>query len=261
VVSKCDHFEPATTEYALSVAERLGADILAVSVNTIPEYYDGEDSGRIGTELVFATSAAHSVESFRKEAQARGVRLEHICRAGKVGANVSRLYHEIRHLSFVLLEPGIRKEDIADLVPVPVFTVVGPNQADPADATRIPAVSRKGSAVIKLSKTKGETGMNPAQKQRRKAYPRVLIFGILAVALYAAVFLNTDLVMKYYAKGKFYCLLPVATVFIFSYIHGSFASNVWTALGICASNKSLKKSAKKTVTKTKRPRARATLNA
>ncbi len=104
--------------------------------------------------------------------------------------------------------------------------------------------------------------MTAAQKQRRKAYPRVLIFGTLAIALYATVFTNADLVMKYFTKGGFYTVLPVATVFVFSYIHGSFASNVWTALGICASDKCLKTAEKsKTKTKAKRPRARATLHA
>ncbi len=156
VVSKRDHFEPSTTDYALSVAERLGADILAVSVNTIPEYYDGDEDGHIGAELVFAAAATHSAESFHEEARARGVRLEHVCRSGKVSTAVSRLYHEIRHLSFILLEPGIRKEDIADLVPVPVFTMVDPAQAAPSIATPMPAVGPKGSAVIRHSKTKGE---------------------------------------------------------------------------------------------------------
>jgi len=51
--------------------------------------------------------------------------------------------------------------------------------------------------------------------------------------------------------------MPIATVFLVSYVHGGFASNLWTALGITA------KSPAKTVqaTQTKRPEVRATLNA
>ena len=77
----------------------------------------------------------------------------------------------------------------------------------------------------------------PKQNKRKRALTRVGIFGLMSVALYAAVFTHSDLVMKFFTKGGFNALLPVATVFVFSYVHGSFASNLWTAMGIEASKK------------------------
>ena len=71
---------------------------------------------------------------------------------------------------------------------------------------------------------------------RRRAIRRSLVFGGLSLALYTAVFTHTELLMTYFTKGGLYTLLPVTTVFIFSYIHGSLASNVWTALGVVASS-------------------------
>ena len=55
------------------------------------------------------------------------------------------------------------------------------------------------------------------------------------------MFTHTDFVMKYWAKGGVYALLPVATVFAVSYLHGNFTSSFWSALGIEASKKTTQK--------------------
>lgn len=67
------------------------------------------------------------------------------------------------------------------------------------------------------------------------------IFGALTAGLYAAVFTNQELVMKYFTKGGVYALLPVATVFAVSYLHGNFTGSFWSALGIEASKKTAEK--------------------
>ena len=76
-----------------------------------------------------------------------------------------------------------------------------------------------------------------ADSSRTKLFGKTLGLGLAAAALYAAVFLNTDTVMKYYTKGAWYAALPVATVFIFSFVHGSFASTFWSLMGIEATTK------------------------
>ena len=64
------------------------------------------------------------------------------------------------------------------------------------------------------------------------------------------------------AKGGFYAVVPVVTVFLFSYIHGSFAGSFWSALGIEASKgAAAKKQAGKTAEKRKDDRATARVNA
>ena len=99
-----------------------------------------------------------------------------------------------------------------------------------------------------------------AQQKRMKALKTTVIFGLGTAALYAAVFLNSGLVMKYFTKGGMYGLLPVATVFLFSFVHGTFSGNFWSALGIEASKKVTKVEVAKPA-KRVRPRPRPTLRA
>ncbi len=76
-----------------------------------------------------------------------------------------------------------------------------------------------------------------AQQKRAKALKGVVIFGLLTAAFYLAVFVNSEMVMKYFTKGGIYALLPVSAAFLVSFIHGAFTSNFWSALGIEASKK------------------------
>jgi len=95
--------------------------------------------------------------------------------------------------------------------------------------------------------------MKKKKLQRKKYAKRATLFGILSFGLYAAVFMNSELVMKYFTRGGICAVLPVATVLAFSYAHGSFASNVWSALGIESSKKS---AARKQAPAEKRPESR-----
>jgi hypothetical protein len=101
-----------------------------------------------------------------------------------------------------------------------------------------------------------------AEQKRMKALKGTVIFGLITAALYAAIFLNTGLVMKYFTKGGLYALLPVGTAFLFSFMHGAFTGNFWSALGIEASKKVTKVEVHATQpAKRVRPRPRATLRA
>ncbi len=72
---------------------------------------------------------------------------------------------------------------------------------------------------------------------KKKPYGALLIMGLLSTALYVFMLLNQPAVNKYFAMGGVYAFLPIATAFIFSYVHGSFTGNFWTILGIEASKK------------------------
>ena len=74
-----------------------------------------------------------------------------------------------------------------------------------------------------------------------------------------AVFSYPDEIVSYVAKGGIRAVIPVAMVFAFSWIHGTFASNVWTAMGIEAAKKAQQKHVEKPAQKT--TMARATVNA
>ncbi len=88
--------------------------------------------------------------------------------------------------------------------------------------------------------------MSTIKSRRSSARNRAVVFGVLSVALYAAVFSFSKQFLHFCAQGGFYNVFPVATVFLFSYVHGSFASNVWTAMGIEASHTAGKKAVKET---------------
>lgn len=103
--------------------------------------------------------------------------------------------------------------------------------------------------------------MKTAHDRKKKAKINSLLFGAVSIGLYAAVFKFADPMVTLYSKGGAYCLLPVSTVFLFSYVHGNFASNVWTALGIEASASAERKKDAKETTKRKDTRSRATVNA
>jgi hypothetical protein len=67
---------------------------------------------------------------------------------------------------------------------------------------------------------------------KKKPYLKALVSGLAAGILYYLLFLNEDLIVATFAKGKFYALLPIATAFIFSIAHGTFTGAFWELFGI-----------------------------
>ncbi|MBI4733939.1 MAG: hypothetical protein HY779_03865 [Rubrobacteridae bacterium] len=74
-------------------------------------------------------------------------------------------------------------------------------------------------------------------EKTKKPYGKTLSYGVLSLALYAVVLTNEAYVREVWGKGGVYAILPIATVFLFSFIHGSFANNLMTSLGIEAKKK------------------------
>ncbi len=72
---------------------------------------------------------------------------------------------------------------------------------------------------------------------KKKPYGIMVVMGALSAVLYSALLLNQEFLNKYFALGGVYAFLPIATAFIFSYIHGSFTGHFWTVLGIEAAKK------------------------
>ena len=74
-------------------------------------------------------------------------------------------------------------------------------------------------------------------KTKKKPYGKLLIAGILSVALYVLLLTKQGLVNDYFSRGGLYAFLPIITAFIFSIVHGSFTGNFWTILGIEAAKR------------------------
>ena len=99
-------------------------------------------------------------------------------------------------------------------------------------------------------------------KKRNRVAGKTLLFGLLSITLYAAVFSHGTAVAQFFARGAWYAILPIITVFLFSFVHGSFASHVWTLLGIEARKTAQHRPEKrKAPSKRKQPRPRLQLRA
>jgi hypothetical protein len=202
-------------EYVINVADRLGSKILVACVNTRPHL-----QATLRLSRSFVTSPQKITENFRKKAESKGIEFECIGEAGKISKVISRLCHIVKRVEFVIIDQGIRMEEAATGSPVPVFSVVS-NELASAQAGR----GRQTQTFFH--------GENRMKATSRKSYfTKTLVFGALTAALYGVVFAYQEAIMQYWTKGGMYTLLPVATVFVFSYVHGSFTGNFWSALGI-----------------------------
>lgn len=212
------HMSPPVMEYALNVAQRLGSSILAVHVDTLPLFNRGRRS------RLFAAAMEESAALFREKAQNNGIAIEHLSESGKIAQVVGRLCRAKKRIEFVVLDKGIRLEEILRHSPVPVFPVL----------TAKPGPFH--TAISSLSTKKGVSVMSTTNSTRH--LKNCILFGALTSALYTAVFAYQDIVMTYFSKGGIYAVLPVATVFAVSYFHGNFTGSFWSALGIEASKNS-----------------------
>ncbi|GFK94595.1 hypothetical protein NNJEOMEG_02442 [Fundidesulfovibrio magnetotacticus] len=94
------------------------------------------------------------------------------------------------------------------------------------------------------------------QARKKKPVGKLLAYGLGSVGLYTAVYLLQDLMMANFARGGVYTVLPIATVFLFSWVHGTFAGTLWEVLGIDAVKKApAQTAAQAPARKDTRPRA------
>lgn len=94
------------------------------------------------------------------------------------------------------------------------------------------------------------------ETRKNKPIAKLIAYGLASCALYAMVFVYEKSLTEYFTKGGLYTVLPIATVFLFSWIHGTFAGTMWTVLGINASkNTTMVETAKAPARKAARPRA------
>ena len=74
---------------------------------------------------------------------------------------------------------------------------------------------------------------------KKKPVTKMLVTGLLSIALYAVLFSNQDFVSNTFTRGGLYALLPIGTALIFSFVHGAFTGHFWTVLGVEASKKKM----------------------
>jgi hypothetical protein len=229
VVGKGAAFTTGVIDYAASLAERLGYDIIAMNVNPILDQavkFFSPYNQRMRAK--FARQARTAWGMVEPALKSQGINCEQVVKFEDVARAVKALNHEVKRIDFVITDAGITDEEITGEIPLPVFSITG----------------YQGEQVM----------AKEADASRSKLLGKTVALGLGAVALYAAVFLNSSTVMKYFTRGGWYAALPVATVFIFSFVHGAFASNLWSVLGIEATKKVQPRVAPSRPTPRKRPR-------
>jgi F0F1-type ATP synthase assembly protein I len=74
---------------------------------------------------------------------------------------------------------------------------------------------------------------------KKKPVGKLLVTGLLSIALYAILFNNQDVVSSTFTRGGLYAFLPIGTALLFSFVHGAFTGHFWTVLGVEASKKKM----------------------
>jgi len=76
-----------------------------------------------------------------------------------------------------------------------------------------------------------------ANSTKKKPVGKMLVMGLISIALYTYLLSNQDQVNDIFGRGGWYALLPIIVAFVFSFIHGNFTGDFWTVLGIEAARK------------------------
>jgi len=79
--------------------------------------------------------------------------------------------------------------------------------------------------------------MGSSTANKKKPYIKALLFGVVSVAIYAVLLTRQEDINANFARGGAYALLPIATAFLFSIVHGNFTGLFWSVMGIEASKK------------------------
>jgi hypothetical protein len=79
---------------------------------------------------------------------------------------------------------------------------------------------------------KKQHGKTPAPAAKSKPYLKTIIFGTISLSAYYMLFTNEKLVTEIFTMGGWRWVYPVGAAFFFSFIHGAFASNLLSTLGL-----------------------------
>ncbi|WP_319549385.1 hypothetical protein [Desulfogranum marinum] len=105
-------------------------------------------------------------------------------------------------------------------------------QNDPYQ-TRVAVNASKQSSKYKSADTTATTDKNMQVSHRSKRpVSKMLLFGALSVGGYGLIFSHQALMTSTYTLGGWHAVLPVGTAFGFSFVHGAFASNLLSVIGL-----------------------------
>jgi hypothetical protein len=237
VVGKDYAFSNGVVDYAANLSQRLGYDIIAMSVNpalgTSGKFFSPYNQHLRGK---FTQRAQEAWVPVAAELASQGIKSEHVVKFEGLSGAIKDLNHEVKRIDFVITDSGIQDQEITGEIPLPVFSISG------YQGEKVMAQDHHGTA------------------HRGKLIRNTIGLGLASATLYAAVFTNTGTIMTYFTKGGIYAALPIVTVFAFSFVYGPFTSNLWSLLGIEATKKVQPRVAAKRPAPRKRPRPQLNLD-
>ena len=229
VVAKNGVFAETVINHCVQLAGRLGYELAALSV-------DAQCEGR-----AFENRSAESAKKLCERAVREGIHCNAMIRSGDIEFAVENAIHEIKRVEIVVVDSETSSESTLNI--------------------SVPVVS-----VLSALNDKGESAM-PAKSEssKAKAIGKTAGYGVASAACFAAVFTNADAVTQIFSRGGWYAALPIATVLAISFVHGAFAHNLWSLLGIEAFKRDqVRETEHKVIQKRKqqrkRPRAYAYVN-
>ena len=92
---------------------------------------------------------------------------------------------------------------------------------------------KRKSSTSKRVET-AQTTSKATQTTYRKKRPvgKMVLFGAMSVSAYMLLFSNETLITQTYTLGGWHAAFPVMTAFLFSFVHGAFASNLLSVIGL-----------------------------
>lgn len=201
----------AVKEYAFQLGQRLDCEVVLLMLTESPP---PEAEPAANGHMANCTPSVAMALSRSKSGGTKNL-IECHAEQNEVASAVERLCREIKRIEFILTDSDVVKDILSEIAVIPIFRMV-------ADAAH----------------TEGGRNMSAnAATIPKRPVGKTIVFGALTAALYAAVFWESDVLMKFFARGGLYAALPIATAIIFSFAHGAFASNLWSLLGIHAQTK------------------------
>jgi hypothetical protein len=229
----------ALKNYAIQLGRRIDCEVVLLTLTDSEPALDGPSSAGSGHLSSASSPAGRPLERSREDISLTECQTSW----SKLISSVDNLCREIKRIEFILTDSDAIKELLSETAVVPVFRIV-------ADSAHLPG---------------GCTMSDHAVTIRKKPVGKTVVFGILTAALYTAVFWKADALMKFFTRGGAYAALPIVTAIVFSFVHGAFASNLWSLLGIQARTrteayKTVSPTASAPKLKPKRPRVYAYVN-
>jgi hypothetical protein len=230
---------PALKGYAIQLSRRIDCEVVLLTLTGSAAWLEAPEGGVSEGSLPVCRNAGCRLSTTREEIPL----IECQAPESRLVSSVDRLCREIKRIEFILTDSNAVKEVLSETAVIPVFRIV-------ADAAHLPG---------------GCTMPDHAVTSRKKLVAKTVVFGILTAALYTAVFWKADVVMKFFTRGGLYAALPIATAVLFSFVHGAFASYLWSLLGIQARTRTeayttISPTASALKPKPKRPRVYAYVN-